>query len=71
MFSSCEARLMDERTRKNAKIGDFSNKCGARNPNLYEPLCNAIDYIISHSDYRPTYILVESNIIVNERDFIY
>ena len=44
---------------------------GARNPNLYEPLCNAIDYIISHSDYRPTYILVESNIIVNERDFIY
>ena len=53
----------------NASTEEF--RFGARNLNLYEPLCNTIDYIISHFDYRPTYILVESNIIVNERDFIY
>ncbi|MBR2710014.1 hypothetical protein IKF02_00045 [Candidatus Saccharibacteria bacterium] len=44
---------------------------GERHLNLYEPLCKTIDYIILDPTWRPTYILVESNIINKPSDFSY
>ncbi|MBR3169566.1 hypothetical protein IKF23_03985, partial [Candidatus Saccharibacteria bacterium] len=44
---------------------------GERYLNLYEPLCKTIDYIILNPTWRPTYILVESNIINKPSDFNY
>ena len=44
---------------------------GERSPNLYEPLCGAINYIIENPTWRPTYVLVQSNIINRPGDFTY
>ena len=62
---------MDERTRKNAKIGDFSNKYGARYLNLYEPLCGVVEYVIVNPTWRPDFNLVESKLNPELQDFIY
>ncbi len=44
---------------------------GAPNPNIYEPLCKVIDYVIMNPAWRPTYVLVDRVIDFQSSDFNY
>ena len=71
VFSLAEVLFMIERARKNAEIPAFNSNNGAPNPNIYEPLCEAIDYAILNPNWRPTYILVDSVNNFLPSDYIY
>lgn len=71
VFSSCEALLYIERTRKKAKMVALKSNNGAPNPNIYEPLCKVIDYVIMNPAWRPTYVLVDRVIDFQSSDFSY
>ena len=62
---------MIERARKNAEIPAFDLNNGAPNPNIYEPLCKVIDYVIMNPAWRPTYVLVDRAIDFQSSDFNY
>ena len=44
---------------------------GAPNPNIYEPLCKVIDYVIMNPAWRPTYVLIDRVIDFQSSDFNY
>ena len=51
VFSSCEAHLMNERTRKKAEMPAFSAKNDEGRPDILTRLCVVVDWCIDHPEY--------------------